>query len=79
MLPLMDANYAVSTDRNCRALGGISRGAAWSAMLGVENWEEFAAIGTHSVPNAPFSEVRLEVPAGGYPRRQCADDLDGHR
>jgi enterochelin esterase-like enzyme len=73
LLPWMDANYAVSTDRNCRALGGISRGAAWAAMLGMENWEQFAFIGTHSVPNAPYSEFRLkflleDIPAGSVPR-----------
>jgi len=72
LLPWMEANYVVSTDRECRALGGISRGAAWAALLGMENWEQFAAIGTHSVPNAPYSEVRLkflleDIPAGSVP------------
>jgi enterochelin esterase-like enzyme len=85
LLPWVEANYAVSTDRNCRALGGISRGAAWSALLGIENWEQFAAIGTHSVPNAPYSEVRLkslldEIPAGSVPRIWMdTGDMDRYR
>ena len=85
LLPWVENEYAVSTDRNCRALGGISRGAAWSALLGIENWENFSAIGTHSVPNAPYSEVRLkflldDIPSDSVPRFWMdTGDLDRYR
>jgi enterochelin esterase-like enzyme len=85
LLPWMENEYAVSTERTCRALGGISRGAAWSALLGIQNWEQFAAIGAHSVPNAPYSEVRLkslleEIPAGSMPRIWMdTGDMDRYR
>ncbi|MCD4673879.1 MAG: esterase family protein [Anaerolineaceae bacterium] len=61
LLPWVENHYAVSTDRACRAIGGISRGAAWAALLGIENWQGFGAIGAHSVPNAPYSEPRLKI------------------
>lgn len=72
LLPWMEEHYAVSTQRSCRAIGGISRGAAWAALLGIEEWQQFGAIGAHSVPNAPYSEVRLkslleEIPAEDVP------------
>jgi enterochelin esterase-like enzyme len=73
LLPWVEGLYAVSTERSCRAIGGISRGAAWAALLGMENWQQFGAIGAHSVPNAPYSESRLkylleDIPAGNLPR-----------
>jgi len=50
--PWLDREYATCTRRACRAIGGISRGAAWAVRVGFIRWELFGAIGAHSLP--PF-------------------------
>ncbi len=50
LLPWVAAHYAVRTERDYRAVGGISRGAAWAIHFGLRYWQEFGAIGGHSPP-----------------------------
>lgn len=52
LVPWLDREYTTCTLRACRALGGISRGAAWAVRVGFIRWELFGTIGTHSLP--PF-------------------------
>lgn len=52
LIPWVEQQFAVCQERGCRAIGGISRGAAWAVRLGFEQWEWFSAIGAHSLP--PF-------------------------
>ncbi len=72
VLPWVEASYPTCRQRQCRAIGGISRGATWAVQLGIENWQTFGVIGAHSLPGAPFSPARLRVlletiPAGMTP------------
>jgi len=53
LIPWIDEEYRTINTRECRAIGGLSRGAAWAMRIGFVNWELFNAIGTHSF--APFS------------------------
>ncbi len=48
ILPWIDANYHTCTERKCRAVGGLSRGAAYAMYLGFEQPELFGSIGGHS-------------------------------
>ena len=50
LLPTIDANYRTIPDRAHRAIGGLSRGAAWAVHLGLRYWQLFGAIGAHSLP-----------------------------
>jgi enterochelin esterase-like enzyme len=52
LLPWLSDRYAACARRDCRAVGGLSRGAAWAvrAALGFE--QPFTALGLHSP--APF-------------------------
>lgn len=50
LLPHLEENYAVCSQRACRALGGLSRGAAWALHIGLSNPALFAALGAHSYP-----------------------------
>ena len=59
MLPWLSSEYHACAEAHCRAIGGISRGAAWAALLAFENPGTFYAVGAHSVPNAVFSDYRL--------------------
>ncbi len=50
LVPWIDANYRTLPDRNDRAIGGLSRGAAWAVRLGLIYWQTFGAIGANSFP-----------------------------
>lgn len=52
LLPWLDENLATCRKRECRAIGGISRGGAWSIRIGLMHWEYFGSIAAHSFP--PF-------------------------
>jgi enterochelin esterase-like enzyme len=50
LIPWVEQNYPVCTDRSCRAIGGLSRGAGWAIHIGLSKPEYFSAIGAHSLP-----------------------------
>jgi enterochelin esterase-like enzyme len=50
LVPYIDQHYRTLPDRAYRAIGGLSRGAAWAIHLGLQHWEIFGAIGAHSLP-----------------------------
>jgi enterochelin esterase-like enzyme len=52
LVPWIDGHYRTIADRQHRAIGGLSRGAAWAMRTGLIYWETFGAIGGHSL--APF-------------------------
>jgi enterochelin esterase-like enzyme len=56
----IDANYPTCAERDCRAIGGLSRGGAWALHLGFTRWELFSAVGLHSTP--PFSNDPIQFP-----------------
>jgi enterochelin esterase-like enzyme len=56
IIPWIDSHYHTCSQRSCRAIGGISRGALWALDLGFYHWQMFGAIGGHSLPGAPFSD-----------------------
>jgi enterochelin esterase-like enzyme len=60
LIPWVDEEYRTDARRECRALGGLSRGAAWAMRIGLTNWELFGEIGAHSF--APFSGDFYMVP-----------------
>ncbi len=68
LIPWMDDHYNTCFERSCRAIGGVSRGATWAIMLGLENSELFGAVGAHSLPFPPMSSSRLHtlIDAAGY-------------
>ena len=49
LVPWIDENYRTIPERKYRAIGGLSRGAAWAVHLGLGNWELFGAVGAHSM------------------------------
>ncbi|HEX9092154.1 MAG TPA: alpha/beta hydrolase-fold protein, partial [Anaerolineales bacterium] len=48
LVPWVDENYSTIPDRAHRAIGGLSRGAAWAVHIGIAHWEMFSAVGVHS-------------------------------
>lgn len=59
LLPWVDAHYPTCTQRACRAIGGLSRGAAWAVRLGFEHWDAFNSIGAHSLAIFYYDSNRL--------------------
>lgn len=73
ILPWVEANYRARPGRENRAIGGLSRGAAWAVHLGLSRWELFSAIGAHSLPVfwSDTGRVRgwlADIPADRLPR-----------
>jgi enterochelin esterase-like enzyme len=50
LIPWMEEHYNVCTGRDCRAIGGLSRGGNWAVFIGFNHWQLFNAIGAHSTP-----------------------------
>ena len=61
LIPFIDSTYRTIPDRDFRAIGGLSRGAAWSLHLGLTEWELFGTFGAHSLPI--FWSDSLQVPS----------------
>lgn len=60
LIPWIDENYRTLPAREYRAIGGLSRGAAWAVHLGLGHWELFSAVGAHSM--GLFWEDVLKIP-----------------
>jgi len=50
LIPWVDDHYRTLPDNHHRAIGGVSRGAAWAIKIGFEHRDYFSAIGAHSLP-----------------------------
>lgn len=50
VIPYVDQNFDVCTEKTCRAIGGLSRGGNWAVHLGFSNPELFTTVGAHSAP-----------------------------
>jgi enterochelin esterase-like enzyme len=49
LVPWVDSEYRTKPERTSRAIGGLSKGAGWAVHLGLSRWENFGAIGGHSL------------------------------
>jgi len=56
LIPYIDQTYRTISNRDHRAIGGMSRGAGWTLRLGLQRWELFGTLGLHSL--AAFSDDR---------------------
>lgn len=48
LIPWIEDHYSVCAERDCRAIGGISRGGGWAIRLAMRNFDTFGAVGGHS-------------------------------
>ncbi len=49
LIPWVENNFNVCTERECRAIGGVSRGGGWAMRLAARNFDTFGAVGAHSM------------------------------
>jgi len=73
LFPWLDQHYLTCTERACRAIGGLSRGAGWAIHLGFTYWQQVGSIGAHSLPPFWGDSQRLNswvksIPFGQLPR-----------
>jgi len=50
LVPWIDEQFQTLSEKPFRALGGLSRGAAWAVHIGFTHHQQFASIGAHSLP-----------------------------
>jgi enterochelin esterase-like enzyme len=48
VVPFIDANFRTLTDRDHRAIGGLSHGGGWAFHIGLQHADLFSRIGGHS-------------------------------
>jgi enterochelin esterase-like enzyme len=73
LIPWVETNLHASPQKYWRAIGGISRGASWAMRLGLQRFDLFESIGSHSLPTFKGDLEQLPnwlkaLPAGQYPR-----------
>jgi enterochelin esterase-like enzyme len=73
LIPWIDEHYRTIPDRAHRAIGGLSRGAAWAVHIGLSNWDKFGSIGVHSgfvfhSDVQPVNQWLSSIPDGMAPR-----------
>jgi len=72
LVPAIDRYYRTLTDREHRAIGGLSRGGAWAIHIGLHYTDTFGRIGAHS-PAIFFGDEKnilkwiRNLPAGQAP------------
>jgi enterochelin esterase-like enzyme len=49
LMPWVDDHFRTLADREHRAVGGLSRGGGWALHIALDNWEQFGALGSHSM------------------------------
>lgn len=59
LIPFIEENFPVSSERSARAIGGISRGAFWAQMIALKNYDRFGVLGQHSLLTAYYSTSSL--------------------
>jgi enterochelin esterase-like enzyme len=73
LIPWVDNQYPTCTLRECRAIGGISRGGGWAVHMALRNFELFGAIGAHSMGLMAgdtwlVQELTTKYPMDQFPR-----------
>ena len=56
LIPWIDEHYPTCTDRLCRGIGGLSRGALWAEKIAFENADLFSSLSLLSMPGTWLDE-----------------------
>ncbi len=59
LIPWIDEHFNTCTDRHCRSLAGLSRGALWTEKIAFEHPEYFGSIGMLSMPGTFIDDQSL--------------------
>jgi enterochelin esterase-like enzyme len=61
LIPWVDQLYRTLPEKSSRAIGGLSRGAAWAVHIGFEHYQLFDRVGAHSLPLFEADAGRLQA------------------
>jgi len=78
LIPLIDAAYRTLADRDHRALGGISYGAAWALLLAARYADTFGAVGAHSAAIGTFNGIYPDIAALAAGKLRIYVDVGDH-
>ena len=67
LLPAVETQFRTQSDREHRAIGGVSRGAAWALRLALRRADLFGAAGIHSISPGPNSLADIYLWAEAVP------------
>ena len=59
LIPWIDTHYNTCSARECRSLGGMSRGALWAEKIAFENPDLFESVGLLSIPGTFVDDQSL--------------------
>ena len=59
LIPWIDGHYNTCTERECRGIGGLSRGALWAELLAFENPDIFGSLALLSMPGTILDDQRI--------------------
>ena len=59
LIPWVDQHYRTLPEKHYRAIGGLSRGAAWSIRIGLLHYPLFDSVGAHSLPGFQVNTGRF--------------------
>ena len=59
LIPWVDSHYPACTDRSCRAVGGLSRGALWAEKIAFEHADLFGSLAMLSTPGGWIDQQSL--------------------
>ena len=82
LIPYIDARYHTCTAQNCRAVGGISRGALWAEKLFLDAPDVFGTVGLQSMPGTVYDESGVYYALQNRPQIRIRFDIgteDGYR
>ncbi len=59
LIPWVDEHYNTCTDRRCRGIAGLSRGALWAEKIAFENPDTFGSVGLLSMPGTIIDDQSI--------------------
>ena len=61
LIPWIDGNYKVCSEKKCRAIAGLSRGAGWAIRLSLSHPELFESAAAHSLPSFNGDDQQIPI------------------
>jgi len=61
LIPWIDQNYRTCSEKSCRSIAGLSRGAGWAIHLGLTHPDIFESVAAHSLPSFNGDDQQIPI------------------
>jgi enterochelin esterase-like enzyme len=61
LIPWIDEHYPTCSEKSCRAIAGLSRGAGWAIRIGLSHPELFESAAAHSLPSFNGDDKQIPI------------------